>query len=202
MTKALMQGLPHRRAICFVPANLDGRGETLVFRQMRRAGQQLPGEETEAILARNTSGVLACAGDDGYPYAVPVSYVYANGTIYFHCAKAGHKLDALLAEPKCSFCVVDADVVLPERFTTDFRSAIAFGRARLLKDAEKLAALRLLAEKYSADYPEEIDKKIASSISRTEVIAIEVEHLTGKEGIESVRTRVKCGDSAETHDVS
>jgi len=74
--------------------------------------------------------------------------------------------------------------------------------ARLLKDAEKLAALRLLAEKYSADYPEVIDKKIASSISRTEVIAIEVEHLTGKEGIESVRTRAKCGDLAETHDVS
>lgn len=202
MTKVRMQGLPHRRAICLVPANLDGRGETLVFRQMRRAGQQLPDEETEAILARNASGVLACAGDDGYPYAVPVSYVYANGTIYFHCAKAGHKLDALLAEPKCSFCVIDADVVLPERFTTDFRSAIAFGRAHLLKDAEKLAALRLLAEKYSADYPEEIDKKIASGISRTEVIAIEVEYLTGKEGIESVRTRVKRGDSAETHDVS
>jgi nitroimidazol reductase NimA-like FMN-containing flavoprotein (pyridoxamine 5'-phosphate oxidase superfamily) len=169
---------------------------------MRRAKQQLSIEETEAILARSTSGVLACAGDDGYPYAVPVSYVYAEGTIYFHCAKSGHKLDALLAEPKCSFCVIDADDVLPEKFTTDFRSAIAFGRARLLVDAEKLAAIRLLAEKYSADYPEAIEEEIANGLSRTEVIAVEVEHLTGKEGIESVRARANRGDQAKAHDVS
>jgi len=169
---------------------------------MRRAKQQLRGEEAEAILARNTSGVLACAGDDGYPYAVPVSYVYADGTVYFHCAKSGHKLDALLAEPKCSFCVVDADDVLPEKLTTNFRSAIAFGRARITGDAEKVAVIRLLAEKYSADYPEKIEAEIASAISRMEVVAIEVEHLTGKEGAERAKAHAKRGAQAKAHELS
>lgn len=53
---------------------------------MRRVRQQLPPEEAEEILRTATAGVLAVAGDDGYPYAVPVSYVYAGGKIYFHSA--------------------------------------------------------------------------------------------------------------------
>lgn len=167
-----------------------------MFRQMRRSKQQLSDEETREILARNTSGVLACAGDDGYPYAVPVSYVFADGTIYFHCARSGHKLAALLAEPKCSFCVIDADDVIPQKLTTAYRSAIAFGRARVLTGDEKLAALRLFCEKYSSDYPEETEAEIASGFSRMEMIAVEVEHLTGKEAIELTKAHIKRAGQA------
>ena len=71
-----------------------------MFREMRRKRQALSMEETAAILYRGTSGVLALSGDDGYPYAVPMSYVYTDGKIYFHCAKAGHKLDALKRHAK------------------------------------------------------------------------------------------------------
>lgn len=61
-----------------------------MFREMRRMKQLLPMEETEAVMHRCSNGVLACMGDGGYPYAVPLNYVYYDGKIYFHSAKAGH----------------------------------------------------------------------------------------------------------------
>lgn len=87
---------------------------------MRRKRQLLPTEESVAILERMTNGTLALHGDDGYPYAVPVSYVYADGKIYFHSAMQGHKVDAILRNDKVSFCVVEQDEVKPAEFTTYF----------------------------------------------------------------------------------
>ena len=83
-----------------------------MFREMRRKNQALSREEAAAVLDRALSGVLALSGDDGYPYAVPISYVYDGGKLYFHCAKSGHKLDALQRNPKASFCVVDQDQIV------------------------------------------------------------------------------------------
>lgn len=77
-----------------------------MFRQMRRKRQELPREECLEILREGTSGVLALLGDGGYPYAVPLSYVYDGGKIYFHSARAGHKLDALRGCDRASFCVI------------------------------------------------------------------------------------------------
>ena len=99
-----------------------------MFREMRRSKQQLSQEETEAVLTRGTSGVLSVLGDGGYPYGVPLSYVYHDGKLYFHWALSGHKLNAVRACPKASFCVVDRDQVVPPEYTTYFRSAIAFDR--------------------------------------------------------------------------
>ena len=101
-----------------------------MFREMRRKKQQLAPERVEEILSRRTAGTLAVLGDEGYPYAVPLSYVYHNGRIYFHCAKAGHKLDAIRGCDKVSFCVIDQDEIVSAEFTTYFRSVIVFGRAR------------------------------------------------------------------------
>ena len=118
-----------------------------MFREMRRKKQALSPEECEGVLERGSSGVLAVLGDGGYPYAVPLSYVYADGRLFFHCAKAGHKLDAITREPKASFCVVDQDRVVPEEYTTYFRSVIVFGRAGEIKDdAGRRTAAELLAQ--------------------------------------------------------
>ena len=93
-----------------------------MFREMRRRKQQLSESECSAILARGTSGVLALRGDEGYPYAVPLSYVYDDRKIYFHSAKAGHKIDAIRSCSKASFCVIDQDEVVPEEYTTYFKA--------------------------------------------------------------------------------
>lgn len=160
-----------------------------MFREMRRHAQRLPDDETAAILQSASSGVLAVTGDDGYPYAVPLSYVYDGRKIYFHCALDGHKTDAIRRDPRVSFCVIAQDSVLPEKFTTEFASVIAFGKAEFVTDdSEKLRALRMLAEKYSPGIHGAEDE-IRGSWDRVCVVGITVEHLTGKEGVELTRKR-------------
>ena len=161
------------------------------FRNMRRCRQELTREETEAILREGTSGVLACAGDDGYPYAVPLSYVYDDGCIFFHMAQTGHKADAMARCEKVSFCVIGQDLIVPEDVTTYFRSAIAFGRARILAGDEKMTAARKLAEKYASSCPEAIEKDIRDNYDNMHMVEIRIEHMTGKEAIELVRLREK-----------
>ncbi len=157
-----------------------------MFREMRRKNQELSREETEAVLRRGTSGVLAVAGDDGYPYAVPLSYAYEEGKLYFHCAKAGHKLDAVRREPKASFCVIDQDQVVPEEYTTYFRSAIAFGTVReLTEETEKRRAIELLALKYAPeDTPEGRRQAIDREWKPLCMLEMTLDHMTGKEAKE------------------
>lgn len=163
----------------------------MAFRTMRRINQLLSRADAEAVLKRNTAGVLAVHGDDGYPYAVPLSYVYHDGGILFHIAKGGHKLDALLRDPKVSFTVIDADEVMPEEFTTYFRSVIVFGRAEVLADdARRREAYLALAAKYSPHADDEtIARIIGKDGARALIVRIEIEHMSGKQAAELVRPR-------------
>lgn len=162
-----------------------------MFREMRRGRQALPKEMCEAVLSRGSHGVLALAGDEGYPYAVPISYVYEGGKLYFHCARSGHKLDAIARCPKASFCVVDQDQVVPQEYTTYFRSVIAFGTVRILEeDGEKRAAIEKLAVKYApADSRENRDGAIDREWAPLCMLEMTVDHMTGKEAVELVRAR-------------
>ena len=162
-----------------------------MFREMRRKRQSLPTEECVAILEMMTSGTLALHGDNGYPYAVPISYVYANGKIYFHSAVTGHKVDAILRDDKVSFCVVERDEIRPAEFTTYFRSVIVFGKARILTDEnKKQLALRLLADKYSHGEAG-MEAEIAKDFNYLLMVEITPDHMTGKEAIELSKGRKK-----------
>ena len=155
---------------------------------MRRFRQELSENESLEILKKGKVAVIALAGDKGYPYAVPINYVYDNGYIYVHSASQGHKIDALKRNPKCSLCIVDKDDVIPEEFTSYFRSVIAFGKAEFVTSEEaKITALRLLCEKYSpgVNPTDEINRGINSVM----IIRIRLEGITGKEAIELVRRR-------------
>lgn len=157
-----------------------------MFREMRRRRQQLTHEECLAILERGTSGVLAVSGEDGYPYAVPLSYVYRDGRLFFHCAKSGHKLDAIRRCEKVSFCVIDQDQVVPAEYTTYFRSVILFGRARILQDTEEIhSSITWLAEKY---YPTAALEFQEAAIQRESaalcMVELQIDHMTGKEAKE------------------
>ena len=162
-----------------------------MFREMRRKKQLLSSEEAAAILNRGTSGVLALLGDGGYPYAVPISYVYMDGKLYFHSAKSGHKLDAIRRCEKASFCVIDQDQIIPEEYTSYFRSVIAFGRGRILEDeGEKRAAIEKLALKYAPDSTVEDRKQvIQKEWEPLCMLEMELDHVTGKEAIELVQDR-------------
>ena len=157
-------------------------------RKMRRFRQELSENESLEILKKGKVAVMAVDGDDDYPYAVPLNYVFHNGNIYVHSASQGHKVDALKRNPKCSLCIIDKDDVIPEKFTSYFRSVIAFGKAEFITSEDtKIKALQLLCDKYSPGLnpSEEINK----SLRRVTVIRIRLERITGKEAIELVRSR-------------
>lgn len=164
-----------------------------MFREMRRKNQQLSEAECLQVLDRGTHGVLALEGDEGYPYAVPISYAYdeKENCFYFHGAKSGHKLDAVHRCARASFCVVDQDQIVPERFTTYFRSVIAFGRIHEITDeTEKKKAIEAVACHYSPEESEESrEKEIRNTWKALCLLRFDVEHMTGKEAIELVREK-------------
>lgn len=166
-----------------------------MFREMRRHGQALSLEENIAVLEKGTSGVLAVSGDDDYPYAVPLSYVYHDSKLFFHCAKTGHKLDAIARNQKVSFCVVDQDRIVPAEYTTYFRSVIAFGQARILEDEpERRRALERIAARYSPDHEQGRLAEIARLMKQVCVIELTIEHITGKQAIELAKAE-RCQSS-------
>ena len=142
------------------------------------------------ILQKATAGTLALLGDNDYPYAVPISYIYANGKIFFHSALSGHKVDAIRKCDKASFCVIAQDEVHPEKYTTFFRSVIAFGRIHIIEDeGEKLATARIFGNRYNPNQEEALQKELESGMSRMLMIRFDIEHLTGKEAIELMKQR-------------
>ena len=153
---------------------------------MRRFRQELPIEETKEILRNGRECVIAVSGDDNYPYAVPINYVYDGEHIYLHSAKQGHKIDALKRNPKMSLCVVAQGDIVPEEFTTYFRSAIVFGKAKFVEnEEEKIEALRKLSDKYSPGI--DPTDEIAKFLKAVEIIEIAIDTMTGKESIELTR---------------
>ena len=152
-----------------------------VFRDIRRKDRVLSCDAAWKLLERGEYGFLAMQGMNGYGYGSPKSYAMRDRSLYFHCAPSGFKLDSLDVCDRVSFCVVGRTEVMPARFTTAYESALAFGRIRRsLPEAERLEALRLLAAKYSPDYRETAEKYIAGSFGRTEVLRLDIEHVTGK----------------------
>ncbi len=161
-----------------------------MFREMRRFKQQLPEEAAIEVLEKANTGILAVLGDDDYPYTVPMNYIYADGKIYFHSATKGHKNDAIKKHDKASFCVVNKDDVVPEKYSTNYRSVVAFGKIRLVEDKEEIRRITtMLTMKYCSDFAEDIPKRIDAVINNLAVIEMEIEHVTGKEAMDLVNQR-------------
>ena len=153
-----------------------------MFRPMRRAKKAIPDEAAKRLLQTERRGVLAVNGDLGYPYAVPVNFLYdeAAGKLYFHGAKEGHKIDAILACDKASFCVHDEGQRVAGEWPLHFCSVIVFGRIAPVTDAALTeTACRRLAEKFTDDAAY-IDAEIAAARDRVLCLALTPEHITGK----------------------
>ena len=147
---------------------------------MRRHKQELTKEECIEILINEPRGVLALLGDENYPYALPMSHVYADGKIYFHGAKEGHKIDAVKKEPKASYCVMNRGVKKADEWWYTFKSVIVFGKIRILTDRQdKIDKLTLIGNKFFPS-PEETENEINRLLENTAVFEITIEHMSGK----------------------
>ncbi|NVN99415.1 MAG: pyridoxamine 5'-phosphate oxidase family protein [Geobacteraceae bacterium] len=150
------------------------------MRPIRRSDREITRQEAEAILVGAEYGVLSTVGLDGQPYGIPLSFVFRNDCIYFHCAISGHKLENIGYNSKVSFCAVGCTKVLPEKFGTEYESAVAFGVASEVSGAERYDALLWLLEKYCGDYMEEGKQYIEQKDSATRVFKIDIGHISGK----------------------
>ena len=150
-----------------------------MFREMRRKKQLLPDEVSREILERNTSGVLSLMGDEGYPYGVPLSYVLVGDAIFFHCAKEGHKIDAIKSCDKVSYCVHDEGFRKEGEWALNIKSVIVFGRIRIVEDEEKMREIcSNLYRKFDDD--EDALKQELTHLSRVMCLELTPEHMTGK----------------------
>ncbi len=151
-----------------------------MFREMRRFKQQLPEEKCIEILKEEPRGVLALQGDDGYPYTVPMDHFYEDGKLYFHCAKEGHKIDALKSSDKVTYCVLDKGVPDESGDFYYFNSVIVFGRLRQMTDPDEiLAQVRKLACKYYTDM-DAVEADMKKNGPRVACLELTIEHMTGK----------------------
>ncbi|WP_313345630.1 pyridoxamine 5'-phosphate oxidase family protein [Sedimentibacter sp.] len=151
-----------------------------MFREMRRKDKQLTMEESIEIIKNNEIGVLSTICENGYPYGVPLNYVYYNDSIYFHSAKKGQKLDNIKSCDKVSFCVYSDVELLPDKFDTNYKSVILFGKATEVSKQEKEEALFEFIKKYSNKFIEEGKDYINKAKDAANVYKINIEHITGK----------------------
>ena len=148
---------------------------------MRRKDRELTIEKTKEILTDGNYGILSTVGEDAFPYGVPLSYVYENEQILFHCVKeTGKKLDGMRYNEKVCFTVVGATKVLPDKFATNYESVIVQGRVKFLTGKEKYDALYALVKKYSPEYLDEGRAYIEKATDAVDVGAIIIESMTGK----------------------
>ena len=158
-----------------------------MFRSMRRFKQQISEEACLQLLKEQPRGVLSVIGDNGYPYGIPLDHWYsdADGKLYFHCAKVGHKIDAITACDKVSYCVMDEGWRNEGEWALNIRSVIVFGRMRIVEDEEKKRLIcASLARKFTDDEAY-IQQELANSFPRVCCLELTIEHMSGKQVKES-----------------
>lgn len=148
--------------------------------KIRRKDREISTGEATRLLTEGEYGFLSTVGKEGQPYGVPLSYVYRDKSIYFHCALKGHKLDNIGDNRRVSFCVVGRTKVLPDKFATEYESVIVSGVAREVRGKERFDALVSFLEKYSPGFIEEGKRYIERKDAATKVIRIDIDELTGK----------------------
>ncbi len=153
-----------------------------MFRKMRRFKQQISNEECIGVLKNTKRGVLSLIGDDGYPYGLPIDHWYCedDGKIYFHGAKEGHKIDAIKACDKVSFCVYDDGYRKDGEWALNIKSVIIFGRIKLVEDEEKARVICTELVRKFTDDEEYLQKELANAFSRVQCLELDPEHMTGK----------------------
>lgn len=157
--------------------------------QIRKKHRQLSESETWSILEQGEYGVLSTVDKQGQPYGIPLSYAVHGECIYFHGAAEGHKLSNIRTNNRVCFTVVGRTLLMPQKFTTFYESAIVFGTISELENTEKEEALATLVRKYSPDYYDLGMAYIRRSAQETNVLKLNIEQVTGKSSRDPSTTR-------------
>ena len=152
------------------------------FRELVRINRKMPDEECRRILKEELRGVLSLIGDGGYPYGMPLNHYYneEDGKLYFHSGMKGHKIDALMQNPKASYCVMDQGYRNEGEWALNIKSVIVFGTIEIIEDKETIYDIsRRLSYKFTDDEAY-IENEIKQSGPGTFMFALVPEHISGK----------------------
>ena len=155
----------------------------MMFREVRKKKNEITADTAKQLLSSARRGVLAVNGDNGYPYAVPINYLYceSENKIYFHGSRAGHKIDSIKACDKVCFTVFGNESIKDEEWAPYVQSVVVFGKCRLIDDQDLAVDLvSRLARKYFPD-EEHIIEEVSVYGKAVQMFEIEIEHLSGKE---------------------
>ena len=153
-----------------------------MFREVARKKQSLEKARIVEILRNEKRGVLSVHGENGYPYGLPINYWYDDetGYLYFHSGKKGHKIDAINADNRVSFCVYDSGYKKDGEWALKVSSVIVFGKIYPIEDYEKIIDVcRKLSAKFTLD-THYIDQEIEKYAKDTICFELRPEHVTGK----------------------
>lgn len=145
---------------------------------MRKESRQMSAEWALEVMDKAPFITVSMVDEEGMPYALPLSLARTDeNTFYFHCALEGKKLDILSKRPKVCLNAVSKckPTVGPNdgSFTLEFKSAVAFGEAEVVTDeAEKIAALRAICERFLPNHMEAFENSVARSLGRTAVVRV------------------------------
>lgn len=157
-----------------------------MYPKMRRFKQQMTDEACIRVLESERRGVLAVCGSDGQPYAIPLNFYYEDGKIYFHGAKAGHKIDIIRENPKVSFNVYTHGIPSEIKRGLDVESVTVFGTIREMENSETAVSfLRKLGLKYFPDDREYIENEVNSTRAAVQMLELTIDQMTGKNVNES-----------------
>ena len=155
--------------------------------QVRRTDKLMSDERVREIVLCGYSGRLATVGPDGWPYIVPLLYVWINGEIWVYNTRVrGHLRANVDHEPRVCFELDDPGEIFPYgRYECDtsvaYRSVVVFGRIRVVEDRQqKEAFFDALMGKYGNPgwgRP----KSFFPRLDQVTVYAIAIERMTGKE---------------------
>lgn len=153
-----------------------------MFRELTRKNKQISAEECITLLKQERRGVLSVLGDNGYPYGMPMNYLYNedDGKIYFHCGKVGHRLDSLKKHRKVSFCIYDGGYRREGEWALNIRSVIVFGVMDMIDDKDMIIDITTkLSHKFTHD-DAYIKEEISSHLDKTLLLQLTPEHVCGK----------------------
>ena len=145
------------------------------FRKVRKKQNEISREDCIALLKEEQRGVLSVMGLEGYPYGVPVDHYYdeEDGKLYIHGGLIGHRVEAVKANDKVSYTVLNQGYIPEGGWARIMRSVICFGRIEIK-----------LCYKFTDD-SEYIEAEIKKSLRGTLLMAMTIDHMSGKQIEES-----------------
>lgn len=151
--------------------------------QNRMREHQLNEEQIKDILSKAAVGNFATIDEKGFPYVVPVHFVYSEGKIYIHGLPKGRKINNLNANEKVGFGINEMkNLIMGDsacNVNTEYESIIITGTAKLVTDYPiKENILDKIVNKYTPIFSQ--SKLPDNMIKGTGIIEISILSCTGK----------------------